>query len=501
MHMESATDERVMVPSLEGDEAKRRTRAPEGGGLLSRLGALSPPARIMLLAWLVTLALGITYALLQPVWSRVDEAQHFHYVQYLYEERALPVEGETFISPEVIEVSQQTGQWGWNPAGSTSTPQYLDPAEWITVPEELDSNQREKWVRWNLWHFNYEAMQPPLYYALNVPIYAAMPDDPFVRLYAMRILAAVMAAAIIPITYLVAREAFPDSRLVLFGAPLTAMLIQGYPLNMSQMTNDALAIPLAGAAILVLLRTLVRGASWKRTALAGALIGGSMLAKMTTIFLVPVALMAFGLMFAYRRERASRAVVHATAVVAIALAMMMPWIINNLIQYGDATGVSAARPLMSSFFMSPLISIETLRMNELWPTFWFGEPVWPMLPFPQAGFAMVGIFVAVSSGVAGLIYYFSRGRDEVRGVQPRILFLVFTFIIGFAVNLVLPFGSGIGGVPGRYLYPLIPVIAFLLVFGIDRLFRRERALFIAEALLVWLVVFETVNFLSWLQHR
>jgi hypothetical protein len=65
---------------------------------------------------------------------------------------------------------------------------------------------------------------------------------------------------------------------------------------------------------------------------------------------------------------------------------------------------------------------------------------------------------------------------------------------------VLPFGSGIGGVPGRYLYPLIPVISFLLVFGIDRLLRRERALFFAELLLVWLVVFETVNFLTWLQH-
>jgi 4-amino-4-deoxy-L-arabinose transferase-like glycosyltransferase len=497
--MKSITGTRVTDKTRELEPAGPEL-LPESGDLSVPSGTISRPAKLMLLAWFVVMALGIAYALLQPVWSRVDEAQHFHYVQYLYEEKALPVEGETFISPEVIEMSLEADQWGWRPAGTVSTPQHLDPAAWNTVPEELSDNQREKWVRWNLWQFNYEAMQPPLYYAVNLPLYAALPDDPFIRLYAMRIFAIVMAATIIPITYLVAREAFPDSRLVLYGAPLAAMLIQGYPLNMSQMTNDVLAIPLAGAAILVLLRSLARGVTWKRTLLAGVLIGASMLAKLTTIFLIPVALAAFGLIYAYRRERAGRAVLHAAAAVAIAFSLMVPWIINNLFQYGDTTGVSAARPLMSSFFMSPLISIETLRVNELWPTFWFGEPVWPEMPFPFYGYAMVGIFTGVVAGVAGLIYYFSRGRAEVREVQPYILFLVFTFIIGFAVNLVLPFGSGIGGVPGRYLYPLIPVISFLLVFGIDRLLRRERALFFAELLLVWLVVFETVNFLTWLQH-
>ncbi|RJQ42563.1 MAG: hypothetical protein C4534_10135 [Gaiellales bacterium] len=471
---------------------------PEGVAGRKRLWrGLSGPARSMLAAWLVLLALGLTFALTQPVWSRVDEAQHFHYVQYLVEEKSLPVQGETFVSPEVIDVSLERGQWGWRPAGSSSDPVYLDPDAWIKVPEGLSDHDREEWVRWNLWRFNYEAMQPPLYYAVNAPVYAALPDDPMIRLYAMRVLAAIIMSSMVPITYLLAKETFPDSRLVLYGAPVAAVLIQGYPLNMSQMTNDVLAIPLAGAAILVLARSLARGLSRKRTTLAGLLMGAAMLAKLTTVFLVPVALTAFALACAYRRERLRRAVTHAAAALAVSLAVISPWFIHNLARYGDATGVSAARPLMSSFFMSPLVSIETLRVNELWPTFWFGEPVWPGLPFPLTSYTVVGIFAAVGAGVAGLLYYFSRGRGEVRAVQPRVLFLAFTFIIGFAVNLLLPFGSGIGGVPGRYLYPLIPVIAFLLVFGIDRLLRRERAIFFAQLLLVWLVLFESISLLAW----
>lgn len=470
-------------------------------GLAGRWRRVSGPGKVMLAAWLVVLALGIGFALLQPVWSRVDEAQHFHFIQYLYEERALPVQGQTFISPEVIEVSRREDQWGWRPEGTTSAPVYLDPAGWITVPAGLNDNDREEWVRWNLWRFNYESMQPPLYYAVNVPLYAVLPDDPLIRLYAMRVLAALMASTMIPLTWLIAREAFPDSRLVLYGAPLAAMLIQGYTLNMAQVTNDALANPLAAAAILILLRSIAREVTWKRTVLAGILIGASLLAKMTTIFLIPVALMAYGLILAYRREKPGRAIVHGAAVIAVAVALVLPWTIHNIALYGDATGVSAARPMMSSFFMSPLVSIETLRVNELWSTFWFGEPIWPELPFPLSGYTAVGIFAAVAAGLAGLLYFFSRGRAEVRSVQPGIIFLVFTFIIGFAVSLVLPFGSGIGGVPGRYLYPLIPVIAFLLVFGVDRLFRRERAVFFAQVLLVWLVIAETVNLLAWYRNR
>ena len=164
-------------------------------------------------------------------------------------------------------------------------------------------------MRRNLWRFNYEAMQPPLYYAVNAPVYAALPDDPFVKLYGMRLLAALLASAMVPLTWLTAREAFPDSRLVVYGAPVAVLLTQGYALNMSQMTNDALAVPLAaggGAAAAADGRH--GGSAGDAAWLPALVIGASLLTKMTTIFLLPVAAAGAGACWCiYRRERAGRA--------------------------------------------------------------------------------------------------------------------------------------------------------------------------------------------------
>ncbi len=449
--------------------------------------------------WLALLAETAAFALIQPVWSRVDEAQHFDFVQALAEKGSLPVEGKSFISPTVVWMSVQANQWGWTPAGTMSTPAELDPSRWSTVPAGLDSRNQDKWVQRNLWHFNYEAMQPPLYYVVNAPVYAALPSDPFIKLYGLRLLAALMASTMLPLTYLTAREAFPDSRLVMLGAPVVMLLTQGYALNMSQISNDALAVPLGAAALLLLLRMVGRGLSWKRSALAGAVIGAALLAKLTSLFLLPVALAALALLVIYRREPLKRALLHGAVLLAPVAVMLAPWTLRNIALYGDATGASAARPLMSAFFASPLVSLQTLRLNELLPTYWFGEPIFPFAFWTNAWIAVLpGMVVAV----AGLLFYLTQGRHgQVKDVQIRVMFVLVAFVVGVAAILLMPFGSGIGGVPGRYLYPLLPAGAFLLMFGIDRLLRRERAQFFSELMLVWMILWESLNFLAYIRNR
>ncbi|MDO8736765.1 MAG: phospholipid carrier-dependent glycosyltransferase, partial [Thermoleophilia bacterium] len=427
------------------------------------------------------------------------------YIQYLVENRALPVEGETLISSEVVDISVKANQWGWRPVGVLSTPAWLDPATWKTVPEDLDDQEREKWVRRNLWYFSYEAMQPPLYYAANVPVYAALPEDPFIKLFGMRILAALLASTLVPLTWLTAREACPGNRFVVYGAPVAVLLTQGYALNMSQITNDALIVPLAAGTVLLLLRLVARGLSWKRSLTAGVAIGASLLAKMTAIFLLPVALAALALMVYYRRERFGRSMAHAAVIFGTAFTIMAPWIAHNFAAYGDATGANAARPLMSSFFTSPLVSLGSLRLEELMPTYWFGEPVFP---FAFWTYAWMALGAAMVMSILGVICYFYRPDDEgdtshldggVRSARLPLNFVMAAFVIGAAVTLLIPFGSGIGGVPGRYLYPLLPVGSVLLIFGIEQLLGRRRALFVSELMLVWLVVWESLNQLAYIQ--
>ncbi len=455
--------------------------------------------RFLIWLWLIMLIEALIFAFIQPVWSRVDEAQHFSFVQYLSDHGSLPVEGKTFVSKQVIDVSVQENQWGWRQNGALSTPAMLDPSRFTTVPAGLNKHDREKWVRRNLWEFSYEAMQPPLYYAINVPVYKALPADPLVKLYGMRVLAALLASAMIPISFFIAREAFPDSRLVTMGTPVVVLLTQGYALNMSQVSNDALAVPVAAVAVLLLLRMVGRGLTWKRSLIAGVVIGAALLAKLTTIFLIPLALAAPALLVIYKREQIRRALHHAFLIVIPPALMLTPWMIHNISLYGDATGDSAARPLLSSFFASPFQSLQTLRLNEILPTFWFGEPVFP---FPFWTVAWVAVGTAMAVALVGMLFYLSQGsRSQVPDVQIRIIFLLVALVVGIVGTLLIPFASGIGGVPGRYLYPVLPVGAFFLLFGIDRLLRRERAQFMAELLLVWMIFWESLSLLAYIQNR
>ncbi|MHB8859337.1 MAG: glycosyltransferase family 39 protein [Thermoleophilia bacterium] len=475
-------------------------------------GAMGRERKVIVLLWLALLAQGVVFALIQPVWSRVDEAQHFDFVQYLSENFSLPVEGKDFVSRRVVDISVESNQWGWRPVGALSAPAYLDPAAWQPLPDGLSDQDQEKWLRRNLWRYGYEAMQPPLYYAVNAPLYAALPDDSFIKLYGMRLLAALMASAMVPLAWLTAREIDADDRLLVYGVPVVVLLTQGYALNMSQITNDALAVPLSAAAVLLLLRIAGRGVNYRRSLAAGALIGAALLSKMTAIFLLPVVLIAMGLLIYYKRETARRVLAHTGIIYGVAAAIMLPWLAHNIAVYGDATGASAARPLMSSFFESPLANFGSLRLDELLPTFWFGEPVFP---FPFWTFAWVAVGAALSAAIMGLLYYYLRGEGAMsfpaRGAAAdqsrvgmdlvRINFAVLAFVVGALVTVLIPFGSGIGGVPGRYLYPLLPLGAFLLLFGIERLLERDRARFMVEALLVWMVIWESLNFLAFIQNR
>ena len=197
--------------------------------------------------------------------------------------------------------------------------------------------------------------------------------------------------------------------------------------------------------------------------------------------------------------------------------IIAPWCAYNFGVYGDATGASAARPLMSSFFMSPMVNLGTLRLEELLPTYWFGEPVFQFYFWPFAG---VAVGAAMVMAVFGVSWYLFRPDDEGPGfgedgssdsaclstddagqscARLPVNFILAAFLIGAAVTLLIPFGSGIGGVPGRYLYPLIPVVSVLIMFGIERLLGSRRAIFVSELLLVWMVVWESLNFLAYIQ--
>lgn len=461
-------------------------RAP-GGGRRTRL--------FILLLWLALLAEGTIFALAQPPWSPVDEGQHYHYVESIAREGALPVMGQSFISAETVGVAAVTGRWGWQPEGAERPPVEVEPAAWTGVPEGLTGPEREQWLRDNLWRFSYEAMQPPLYYALNAPVLSILPDPSIAGIYALRLLAVLLASAMVPLAWLTAREVIPESRLAVYGAPVAVLLAQGYALNLSQVTNDALAAPLAAAALLLLARLVVRGVSYGRSLAVGALVGLSLLAKMTTVFLLPAVLLAFGMLAFSRREAPGRAARHLLLASAVAALLVAPWLVRNLYIYGDLSGAGPAAALLGPVFTFDTLSLQGLRLDELWPTFWFGEP-YGTLAYWRYAFPAIEAATLLAAG--GLIAGRLRRRSGRGDVSPGMSFLLLSVIAGVVTILLLPLASGISGTPGRYFYPLLPAIAILVLFGIERLLPGRRAAMAAGALALWMAFWETLNLAAYL---
>ena len=129
---------------------------------------------ILALTVLITLTLGSLYAVVTPPWQVPDEPAHYNYIRYLIEERRFP--------------RLEVGDYDQAYLRQITTAKF-DPSLSIEA-------------------IRYEFHQPPLYYLLAAPVYAAFGG----ALVPLRLLSVVLGAALVVVAYLVARLSTPISR-------------------------------------------------------------------------------------------------------------------------------------------------------------------------------------------------------------------------------------------------------------------------------------------------
>jgi hypothetical protein len=85
-----------------------------------------------------------------PLWSPIDEQTHFDYVEAIGRLEGMPTVGKTLLHRDVLVLEKE----------SATTP-------WASVPVPPDASRPE----WSAVAQSYEAVQPPLYYALLAPVW------------------------------------------------------------------------------------------------------------------------------------------------------------------------------------------------------------------------------------------------------------------------------------------------------------------------------------------
>ena len=240
-----------------------------------------------------------------PVWALVDERAHYDYVQTVAEERRLPDLCCDLISPEAEAIDE----------GVFPAPPREDPADRGLAGR------------------SYEAFQPPLYYLVAAAPFAAGGD----HMAKVRVLRLLGVGCLLVAASLLWRLARGSP--AVFAVALTFLLWPGVVVRTVTVSNAALELPLALAALLA-----ARAAHERRDgrllALAGALVGLGLLTRLALVVLVPL-LAVVALLHVRRGGR------RATAALALALPALLlaPWIASNVERYGAPTASALVREM------------------------------------------------------------------------------------------------------------------------------------------------------------
>ncbi len=418
----------------------------------SALVAYGATGVVPLFAFLFALLPAAAIAFQQPLWSRVDEAQHFDFIAQLAN-GSYPLADRTMLRPETVRIMDRTGIYRWFQPNDDAQPSETDPRTFRMPPPGLRGQARSQWYWRHIWTFSYESFQPPLYYALMVPVYLAgsAAGGPATAVYLLRLVNALLAAALAPIAWLIAREVLPERRWSARAAPAAAVAVPGMVVNLTQITNDTLAAAVGGVVIALSVRWCRRGFTPGRAAALGALLGAAALTKLTVLGLIPAVALAFIL------ARQLRLGALAAGVAGLVLA---PWVLVNEHLYHRTL---PPHNFMSFVFTAPPLSARLLH-GDAWHallTYFAGEPVGVV---PLTDTVMEYATFMILAACLGLALLPLARRPFV----PGTLLLLATAVAGMtALAVVMPVFSQIGGLtPGRYMYPAAPAVGVLLAAGI-----------------------------------
>jgi 4-amino-4-deoxy-L-arabinose transferase-like glycosyltransferase len=416
---------------------------------------------------LATLRGGL-YASLLPPWGLIDEEQHFHYVQHLAEQRAIPVVGQTYLSPSLVDAIFAARRW--------------EVFHWLT-PASPDPRT------WGLEGHSYEGYQPPLFYGLLATVYPLFPDDILSQVYLYRWLLVGLSLLTLWITYRLTAELFPDRPELALAAGLMLVLIPERTIAVSRINNDVLLEVIAAAFIWVLTRSALHGLSVRRSQGLGLLLG---LGLLTKVSMAPLALL---LPFTFWSQRRSAGWWRNLLWLAgITAALAGPLLLRNWRLYGDPTGFAAFDRLSPATSVPLSVGSLVAALSDLFRYFWV---LWWQGAVVGVNPNLKWLYLVLAAATALAVYGTVRGLTRMMHTNPvdrraRIIVVYLTGIGLYAAAVAASYFSGaVPIIQGRLMLPVIVPIVIVLVWAWWSLGRLGRVTFLVAA--VTLVAADTLS--------
>ncbi len=362
------------------------------------------------------LVVRLAFALVVPPFQAPDEAAHFHYVETVAHTGRLPV------------------------APPRSARMFVD--------------ERAQFY------------QPPLAYVLLAPTAPVSTGTETSRersLRVVRLVNTIAGAATVAVGYLVAARVTPPGDVRRLLVAIVLAFLPGFAANSAAVNNDALANLLAAVLWLPLLAPVRPGTACA----AGVVLGAACLAKLSTMTLAPLVLMA---PLCLDPGSPRRAVALAAGAASVAAVTMTPWLVRNQQLYGDplAVGVGSMSFEWLASLLPPeaLAALATPKPARAFWQFWgcfgvYNNLRWAAIPavlLPICGLGLLG-------------WLRPRADDDLRFRRAA--------LVGVAALLLATAGLTWFSLryhaawQGRYLYTAMTPVALLIAGGWHRLLPRR----------------------------
>lgn len=224
------------------------------------------------------LFLASLYSVVIPAFEGEDEPWHFMYVKALADGQGLPVQPDT-------------GPYQWHQEGS-QPPLYYTLAALSTLG--VDTGPPQEVFRQNPFAtIGGVGGEGNKNLVLHSPQEAFPYQGPYLALHRARLVSALLGLAAVVFTYLLSRVVLPHNLVATAAAALVAFNPR-FLFVSATISNDTLVVALATIVLWLLARLAKDGLTLQRAVWLGILLGLSALAKLSSLALLPLSLLALG---------------------------------------------------------------------------------------------------------------------------------------------------------------------------------------------------------------
>lgn len=448
----------------------------------------------------------ICWIILIPVWQYPDEQAHFAQIQYIAEIGGIPAGSSSLDTSYEVELSEKILGTERDNLGNnqfTYHPQYHLPyTNSLFGYQESKITSLAKSQRSNLVK-NEATLNPPLYYFLGAAVYKLFENgNLFTRVYAIRIMSALIFMLTILITYKSGQLIFKGNKIL----PIALAAIIAYkPMLVfasSGVLPDTLTNFLFTLFTFISIKIILENISVQKIiSLFVVIVLGALTRQQ---FLITLFILPFLILEQFLFNKKSRKIILISFTLALLTLYILSFFIWSLryireFDFPESSQKITTNPLYHLTYIDHLKWTTRHSLAEVWPWYW-GIYKWLSLSLPPMAYRIINRLIPFA--VLGLVLkllevIFKKEFKKNQAffillIMPTIYFLALTtFDFFYRKNNGFSFG-----IQGRYFFPTIVFQMALLLIGFNKTFELSLKRYAKYGLFLLVLTFMIFNIFS-----